>query len=51
MELPDYDDNILMLNDGLAVLHQLAAVMSEHELVSNDLELEQLLVSDALHPN
>ena len=50
MELPTYDQNIAMLNDGLTALHKLAAIMSEHKLITNDLELEQLLSSDALHP-
>jgi NitT/TauT family transport system substrate-binding protein len=48
VELPTYDQNIAMLNDGLDMLHKLAAIMSEHELLSNDLELEQILSSDAL---
>jgi NitT/TauT family transport system substrate-binding protein len=50
MELPTYEQNIAMLNNGLTALHKLAAIMSEHELITNDLELEQLLSSDALHP-
>jgi NitT/TauT family transport system substrate-binding protein len=49
MKLPTYDQNIAMLNDGLSALHRLAAIMSEHELVTNDLELEELLSSDALY--
>jgi len=49
MELPTYDQNRAMLDDGLDVLRKLAAVMSEHELVSDNIELEQILSSDALY--
>lgn len=49
IELPTLEQNVAMLDDGLAALRKLAVIMSEHELVSHDLELEQLLNSDALH--
>ena len=50
IELPSQEQNIAMLDDGLTILNKLAEIMTEHELVSNDLELEQVLTSDALHP-
>ena len=50
IELPSQEQNIAMLDDGLTILNKLAEIMTEHELVSNDLELERVLTSDALHP-
>jgi len=49
MELPTHQQNIEMLDHGLDTLRQLAAIMSEHKLVGRDLELEQVLSSNALH--
>lgn len=49
MELPTQEENINMLREGYAQLRKLAEIMSKHELVSDDLELEQVLTADALH--
>ena len=49
MELPTEEQNISMLDDGHALLRKLAEIMSEHELVSRDLDLEQVLSSDAIY--
>lgn len=49
MELPTQAQNIEMLRDGRDLLEKLVMIMSEHELVGNDLELDQVLITDALH--
>lgn len=48
MELPTHAENVAILQDGHTVLRKLAGIMSEHRLVRNDLELEQVLTADAL---
>ena len=49
MKLPTHEQNFAMMLEGQALLSKLANIMSEHELVGNDLELEQVLTADALH--
>ena len=49
MELPTQEQNIEMLRDGRDLLEKLVVIMAEHELVGDDLELDQVLITDALH--
>ncbi len=49
MELPTHEQNKAMLLEGDTLLRNLAEVMSEHQLVSDDIKLEQVLSADALY--
>lgn len=49
LKLPTRNQNITMLDGEQLGLHKLAAIMKEHRLVSQDLQLELVLSSDALY--
>ena len=49
MELPTQAQNIAMLLEGNDLLHELARIMSQHQLIRNEIELDQVLSTNALY--